>query len=118
MGWDETLSQSSAEPGRRLCDGGSGCRTTGIRWVRCPDGSAPLFGRGPGGGRLSAPNRGDGGTTRGAAGVGASLLRAQRPGPVDFLERAPTGGAPQTHCAKPPFSLIDGKGAVSEFGLP
>jgi hypothetical protein len=87
-------------------------------WFDAQNGPEPLFGGGPGGGRSSPPNRGGGWTTAGAAGVGAGLRRAQRPGPVDFLERAPAGGTAQTHRAEAPFPLIDGKGAVSEFGLP
>src|SRR5208283_1461002 len=91
IGWDETFSQASAEASRRLSAEGSRGRTTRKRTVRCPDGPAPLFGSGPSGGRLSSPNRGGGRMPRGAAGVGASLPRAQGSGFVDFLERAPTG---------------------------
>src|SRR5579872_1655454 len=85
--------------------------------VRRPVGPAPLSGSRPGGGRLSAPDRRAKRARSRAAGLGAGLLRAQRPRLMAQLERFPTGGAAKTDRAKPAFSIIDRKRRGAQPGL-
>ena len=71
-----------------------------------------IWGRAPGG-RLPAPGRRARRPTRRPAGLGAGLLRAQGPRPLDFLERVPTPRAAQAGRAEPPLSAAHRQRAKS-----